>query len=523
MFGRGNRDRSQSDNPAIETVESTSSFRVKDGILINELEQLEITGGQLVPSFDESLVNFPAPNLEKEYLSSSIINTEDSICQLDFMGNCKNPGAIPQCKHSKYNEPKDSKYLKDLFDAKENEVQEGGLIWSASIVPDDFDVNFEQTQKLKMCHKNHYDAKNKCIKPRRGHLLVKSSEFFGSLVKIDNNDDEDDDTVEQDFELYKRSSRWIFSGVLNGWPALKCLEVLKIEFRRKLMPNWKTHWDSNKNQNDVEPSFPTHNGISEVKATLRMAPYSMHGWSRKSPGYVFWFEKQREVPRLTFGTDIVKLFESERLMQKTSPKCVKVHMISHRYAMAAGVEEQFRDRLTYHSLAFLEWDHGEYCTIAELAYLGGIGGYNGRANWIEDKMENNNSLYRSLPPEMIHPWKSNLSEIRVYDVNVKNLDEQLEFMEKNVGYRFLDVQVTLSHPVRLTFCSKENVAQYIINYIRRGKTYSEIRRNCQTFAADFCAFLAGKKDVQPYHPINQQAYRNQAHYFLYEPTMYGVP
>jgi hypothetical protein len=46
MFGRGNRDRSQSRDSqgVIETVESTS-IRVKDGILINELEQLEVTGG----------------------------------------------------------------------------------------------------------------------------------------------------------------------------------------------------------------------------------------------------------------------------------------------------------------------------------------------------------------------------------------------------------------------------------------------------------------------------------------------
>ena len=64
-----------------------------------------------------------------------------------------------------------------------------------------------------------------------------------------------------------------------------------------------------------------------------------------------------------------------------SPKCVKVHMISHRYATGDNV--QIRDRLTYHSFALLEWDHKRHCTVVELAYLGGVGGYAGRANWVE--------------------------------------------------------------------------------------------------------------------------------------------
>ena len=86
--------------------------------------------------------------------------------------------------------------------------------------------------------------------------------------------------------------------------------------------------------------------------------------------------------------------------------------------------------------------------------------------------------------------------------------------------RFLDVRLTFSHPVRLTFCSQEHIVQYLINYIRRGRTYSEMRKNCQTFAADFCAFLAGKKDIQPFHPLNRFDYRNQTHYVMYESTMY---
>lgn len=115
-----------------------------------------------------------------------------------------------------------------------------------------------------------------------------------------------------------------------------------------------------------------------------------------------------------------------------------------------------------------------------------------------------------------------LSEIRCIDVKAKNVSDYLETMKRHTGREgyFMDVRHTFSHAVRLTFCSQDQIVQYLINYIRRGRTYSEIRKNCQTFSADFCAFLAGKKDVQPFHPLNRFEYRNQTHYFMYESSMY---
>ena len=131
-------------------------------------------------------------------------------------------------------------------------------------------------------------------------------------------------------------------------------------------------------------------------------------------------------------------------------------------------------------------------------------------------------MFKCFPPELVMPWKNTLSELRCTDVPAKNLDEFLAFMSSHTdkSKRFLDVNVTFSHAVRLTFCSKEQIAQYLINYIRRGRSYSEIRANCQTFVADFCSLLAGKKDVQPFHPLNRIEYRNQKHYFLYQSDMY---
>ena len=223
-----------------------------------------------------------------------------------------------------------------------------------------------------------------------------------------------------------------------------------------------------------------------------------------------------------------------------------------RYSV--GDKEGIKDRHSYHTLSLLEWDHGKYCTVIELGLLNGLSGYNGKSNWIEvrlwqpytsstvlcvclhifiiylthffnskkDKNEVNNSMSRCLPFEMVAPWKDSLPELRCTDVAAKSLDEHLTYMKQYTGKsnRFLDVQHTFSHAVRLSFNSREHIAQYLLNYIRREQTYSEIQNNCQTFTSDFSAFLAGKKDIQPYHPVNRIKYRNKAYYFLYDGSMY---
>ncbi len=127
-----------------------------------------------------------------------------------------------------------------------------------------------------------------------------------------------------------------------------------------------------------------------------------------------------------------------------------------------------------------------------------------------------------MPPEMISPWLTTAAEVRCYDVKAKNLDEMKQYIEKYNGpdKRFLDPHYTFSHPARLTYRSRSNIAQYLVNYMTRNSTYSELNRNCQTVAADLCSFLAGKKDIIPYHPINRLEYHNRAHLFLYDSSMY---
>jgi hypothetical protein len=44
----------------------------------------------------------------------------------------------------------------------------------------------------------------------------------------------------------------------------------------------------------------------------------------------------------------------------------------NRYATR---HESAKDRLTYHALVFVEWDHRHFGSVVELAWKGGVGGY----------------------------------------------------------------------------------------------------------------------------------------------------
>lgn len=148
--------------------------------------------------------------------------------------------------------------------------------------------------------------------------------------------------------------------------------------------------------------------------------------------------------------------------------------------------------------------------------------HRGKSNWYDDKDDDITEIYTHFPPEMVCPWLTNASEIRAFDVKARNIDEFRAYMKKYEGRskRFLDIKFNFSHPCRITFRSKKHIAQYLVNYVRRDVSYNELRRNCQTLAADLCAFLAGKKEVQPFHPVNRIEYKNRAHLFLYEPDMF---
>ena len=200
-------------------------------------------------------------------------------------------------------------------------------------------------------------------------------------------------------------------------------------------------------------------------------------------------------------------------------------MISHRYAIP---KETPRDLLTYHSVVLLEWEHAEYCTVVQGAYLNGIGGYKCRSNWYQERDDpKTNLLSQYMPDELKGPWRTSAGEIRCFDIPQTNLTEFMQYMQIHKGNhaRFVDPQITFSHPAaRLSFRTKRDLAQYLLNYVGRDLycSYQELRKNCQTLAADLCAFLAGKRNVDPFHPLVQLEYKNRVHQFLYDSNMYST-
>jgi hypothetical protein len=74
-----------------------------------------------------------------------------------------------------------------------------GLLWNATIIPDEFIVN---GQVVKGSNKRDFDMKTKTIKPRRPSLPVTQKEFFSSVTEI--------------YIEGEARPRYIFYGVLNG-------------------------------------------------------------------------------------------------------------------------------------------------------------------------------------------------------------------------------------------------------------------------------------------------------------------
>ena len=400
-------------------------------------------------------------------------------------------------------------YNNDNFNNDNNNI---GLIWYATIVPDEFLVQDGPTLQRRGLHVKDFDLQQHSIKPRRPSLPMTASDLFTSLTKID-------------------GPRWIFHGMLNGWPSLTTLELIAIQMKRPqgsiaspkdIMTGqltWMHRWDVTKEGSDgIDPPVQ---GISTTttttmtpcvyRATFRGPPWSSTGWSRNSPGFAYWFESH--LPRMTYGTNLLHTLSHR-------DQCTMVHMMSHRYAVE---RESPRDKLTYHSIVLLEWNHGHYCTVVEGAYLNGIAGYRGRSNWYHDKDDILSSrLYQSFPPEMVGPWLTTSAEIRCFDVEAKNLDDFKAFVYQYEGKtkRFVDPHFHFSHSTRITFRSKANIAAYLLNYIRRDCSYSDRSKNCQTLAADLCGLLAGKKGIVPFHPVSRIEYRDRKHLFLYDSIMY---
>mmetsp|Transcript_4389 Transcript_4389/g.6500 ORF Transcript_4389/g.6500 Transcript_4389/m.6500 type:complete len:597 (+) Transcript_4389:75-1865(+) len=466
------------------------------------------------------------------------------------------PGSTSHCYKSLYGQPNLSKTVSDVIGPIPTTERAAGLRYDAILLPDERPVQERLIKRRLLNPKNFIDSEIGNIKPRRGpNPVVYISDFMKSLVQINSPFlTSNGDNIQH--------RRWVFSGVLNGWPGLQTLEVLSITCRlvadkvsflferegfsslhhtlQKLPTRLVRIWSLDKQGADGSPPYVSPEMIQkaiEIRVTMRAPNYTAKGYSINNTGYVFWFESQRRLkqghksdleshlePRLLYGEDIIKTMEREGEAGDGNATCTKVHMLSHRYA-TGDKREHPKDKLTYHSVLILEWSHGQYVTIVESALLNGLGGYAGKSNWYDDKLDDFPKLYEAMPPCMIQPWTTHMSEIRCFDLpHSRNIDEFKEYVKRYTGpkLRFIDPHWTHSNRVRLCYRTKMHIARYLWNYIRRNPQYSEINRNCQTFSADLYGFLAGKspQDIQPFHPLNRVDYKNRSHCFLYDPEMY---
>lgn len=234
-----------------------------------------------------------------------------------------------------------------------------------------------------------------------------------------------------------------------------CAEEPETLLRKMLSStSGKKIWDAQSYGNergiDLSDAINSYKGSKDTIITveLRSQTWSSQGWSNNSPGFVIWTEganvddrKSSTLYNLTmsYGTNIIK-----SAIETRDPACTMVHMVNHRYDSPQRVESA-RDRLLYHIIVLLEWDHQKYCSVVEIGFLNGLGGYKGKSNWVEDKEVTPYShIYAAFPPELVLPWKTTLSEIRVTNVPFKNKDDLIDnFMKKYEGHqgRFVDTSL----------------------------------------------------------------------------------
>lgn len=179
-----------------------------------------------------------------------------------------------------------------------------GLVRYSLVLPDNFCSHKKLIGGL---NNRDFDVETGSIKPRRASLPMTQTQLFTSLTKVDG----------------PEGPRWIFNGVLNGWPSLKNFELIELEKKRSLGPltvpdylnrikhTWAKYWDVEKEgKAGISPAIKETGKI--YRARLRGPPWSSKGWCSESPGFVFWFEAQRPVPRVIYGTRAIKEVGEDR-------------------------------------------------------------------------------------------------------------------------------------------------------------------------------------------------------------------
>lgn len=360
-------------------------------------------------------------------------------------------------------------------------------VWHVNIFPDGF-VSSKHTTP---------DGK---LKPRRPMPQLKASELLQGLTQVAGN--------------------WVYQKPINEWPALRGFVLASITFVTTSlgMKSVNRLW----NAAEGKP-LPKASEINKsMRATFLAPKWFTIGWEPDSPGYVCWFSEQHGEPRLLCGSKMLDTMDNDEPLLRNG-QVTKVHQYVHRYPVA---HETTRDKMTYHALLVVEWSHGKFLTLLELAFLNGLGGYGGKANWVEDKLSPTPVLYSLMGPGMIQPWSTAKSEIRIFDLPMKTKTEFEAYLDKYSAkgglplpqQRFAAWELYSTGTPKLGTCKASDLAAACLNYIQRNPQYETVRFNCQNFGADFFSYITGTRGNTPYTLVVRSVYQQRTFSILYAPA-----
>eukprot|EP00924_Labyrinthula_sp_SR-Ha-C_P003412 snap_masked-scaffold_15-processed-gene-8.49-mRNA-1 protein AED:1.00 eAED:1.00 QI:0/-1/0/0/-1/1/1/0/400 len=340
-----------------------------------------------------------------------------------------------------------------------------------------------------------HKAPEKSFKPRRGNPEVTLEQFDKCLILDSENKN-----------VYYHNPQG-----LNEWKGMFLARLVSIKTELK---NGKTLWEAGNEESELFDLSTVMSTEEKVVVTVYLPSYCSKGYSAGNEGYVFYYNQKHQ--KTSHGRKVLDLFASREI---SNPRVRAVHHFGHRYFKKV---ETAQDKRTYHSGICVEFEDNT-CTIVELAWRHGIGGYNGKSTWVLDS----DAMFQSLPREMVLPWKNTKMEIRITDLpeNVQNKKGFQKFLKDFENQRFIDPSIRESFVPNRASVTKRSIFEFVLNRASQRSQYSvpskKISRpsfvgraislfgtknqdldeggyNCQTFSASFTGFLSGEKKVRAY-------------------------
>eukprot|EP00928_Gymnodinium_smaydae_P027518 TRINITY_DN21269_c0_g2_i1.p1 TRINITY_DN21269_c0_g2~~TRINITY_DN21269_c0_g2_i1.p1 ORF type:complete len:463 (-),score=48.51 TRINITY_DN21269_c0_g2_i1:43-1431(-) len=403
--------------------------------------------------------------------------------------------------------------------------QDDELRWHLSIVRDDY---CKHTTKPRNCNDKGQ------LKPQWSPPVVTVSDFLGMLQ----GDEQGDGPLQ-------------LEGPINGYLGLRHVLLRSITAKSSSSLHADYLWREGDDFQIVSNELVKWvNEFQSVRATVKGPAWAKHGWSETSPGFAYWYTRHDGKRQLFYGKGMIG-----NLGDATVKNVVMFGHRYASYGKGSwilgGMDATVMRHLVYHVGLLLEYEDKDFTTVVELAYRNGVAGRRGATSWFDG--EETQGLLRELErrEEIVLPVDDSKAEVRIYDLDLKDATAFKEFannlnLEKGVDpkiarfdyFRFpmdenslawtvavsdtnkkriVDMlpdaikrqmpdtmrgtltgqtEVYAGQPTRNgqpTTITRDDIAQYVLNYLHVDGAYIQKTQNCQTFAADLFTLLTEKK------------------------------